>query len=316
MKMSHYYSSAFALSAALVCGCASAGKVAVASPDPTVPAYSVDAVRAHVDALAHDSMLGRLTTGPGIQSASRYIDSHFAGLGLGGLLGGPRVVLYEFAKGKIAPNVVAIIPGNARPHADSMIVLVAHFDHVGTISTSGDSIFNGADDNASGTAALLEAARLLKNNDALPYTVVFAAVSGEESGLVGSRVLLASGMLDPSRVIAAINMDMVGRGAPSRLEVIGGRDAFLAQLAMDVARRTPSLGLAPRMEIMPANARARSDHGSFLERGVPAIHLFTGFHADYHKVSDAAERVDADKVARIAAFVVKITERVAARAAE
>ncbi len=162
----------------------------------------------------------------------------------------------------------------------------------------------------------MEAARLLNASERLPYTIVFAAVSGEESGLIGSRVLLGSGVLEPSRVIAAINMDMVGRGAPSRLEVIGGRHAFLAQLAMDVARRTPALGLSPRMEIMRDIARARSDHGSFLERGVPAIHLFTGFHADYHKVSDVAERVDADKVARIAAFAVKITERIAARAAE
>jgi hypothetical protein len=301
--------------AVLLSACAPRPVVNMNASDSRLPPYSPAEVRTHIEALAHDSMLGRLTAGPGIEKAANYIDRHFGRTEIQGFLGGPRVLRYEFKANTFAPNVVAAIPGTIRERADTLIVLVAHFDHIGTRdgSAGNDSIFNGADDNASGTAALLEAARLIKLRGGLPYTVVFAAVSGEESGMVGSRVLLESGRIDATRVVAAINMDMVGRGSTSSLTIIGGRRSFLGSLAMDVARRNTELRLSPVYDSPRSTMIRRSDHASFIVRGVPAIGLFTGEHPDYHQVTDSSDRVDTDKVARIAAYVVQIAERLAAR---
>ena len=313
--MKRIIANAFAGFALLLSACAPRPAVNVHVQDAPVPPYSAAEVRMHIEALAHDSMLGRLTAGPGIEKAAGYIDRHFARTGIQGFLGGPRVLRYEFTANTLAPNVVGAIPGTVRERADSMIVLVAHFDHIGTTSAAAgsDSIFNGADDNASGTAALLEAARLIKLRGGLPYTVVFAAVSGEESGMAGSRVMLESGRIDATRVVAAINMDMVGRGSASSLTIVAGRRSFLGSLALDVARRNQALGLSPVYDAPRSTMIRRSDHASFIARGVAAIGLFTGEHPDYHQVTDSADRVDTDKVARVAAYVVQIAERVAAR---
>jgi hypothetical protein len=215
------------------------------------------------------------------------------------------------------PNVAAVLPGTDAALRDEYVVLSAHFDHVGVgqPDARGDSIYNGADDNASGTAVMMEVARALI---ALPEeqrprrSVMFLGVSGEEKGLLGSRWFAQNPTVPIDRIVANINMDMVGRNAPTELIAIGQEYTSLGPLAERVARENPQLRLRLMPDPDPAEqAFFRSDHVSFMQQDIPAIFLTTWLHEDYHRPSDTVDRIDADKAARVARFVFRLTHEVA-----
>jgi hypothetical protein len=214
-----------------------------------------------------------------------------------------------------APNVAALLPGSDPRLRAEYVVVSAHFDHlgVGAPDASGDSVYNGADDDASGVAALLLAARSLAARPDRPArSILFLAVSGEEEGLLGSAAFVAHPPVPLRDVVADLNLDMVGRNAPDSLSVIGMEYSTLGASALAAASAHPELGLQLVPDRDPAEDRFfRSDQFSFARRGIPAVNLSSGFHADYHEPSDAPEKVDAEKVARVARLVAELAAAVA-----
>ncbi len=203
--------------------------------------------------------------------------------------------------------MVALLPGSDSVLRESYVVLTAHFDHVGIGSPdeSGDSIYNGADDDASGTAAVLEMAEAFASLPVAPArSVIFLAVSGEEKGLLGSAYFVDNPTVPDSAIVANINMDMIGRNAPDSVIAIGQEYTTLGPLTHRIAEAHPELGLTIAPDMMPEERFFfRSDHFSFARNGVPAIFFTTGLHDQYHQPSDEPELIDNDKLARIARLV-------------
>jgi hypothetical protein len=212
-----------------------------------------------------------------------------------------------------APNVVALLPGRDPALAREYVVVSAHLDHVGDARGLADSVFNGADDNASGTAALVEIARALS---ALPAaerprrSVLFVAVSGEEHGLLGSRWFVEHPTVPLADVVANVNLDMVGRNAPDVVTGVGLDLSTLGDAARAAAAGPYGLTLVP--DPQPEERHfLRSDQYSFAAAGIPALMLSTGPHADYHRATDEASRLDADKAARVGRVALDLVRRVA-----
>jgi len=213
------------------------------------------------------------------------------------------------------PNVVAVLPGSDPELGGTYVVLTAHFDHVGVgpPDESGDSIFSGADDNASGTSALLKtAAAFAALPEAPARSILFLAVSGEEKGLLGSQYYAGSPTVPEGSMIANLNMDMVSRNHPDTVYGIGEEFTTLGDLAREVAREHPELGLTVAADPEPEEqAFLRSDHFSFVQHGIPALMLTTWLHDDYHAPSDTPDRTDPDKAARIARLAFLMAHRIA-----
>jgi hypothetical protein len=212
-------------------------------------------------------------------------------------------------------NVVGVVRGTAAGGRDEAVVIGAHYDHVGlggrfsvTPERTGE-IHNGADDNASGTAALIEMARAAAAAPArFPRSLVFVAFAGEERGLLGSAHYAEHPTVPLANTVAMLNLDMVGRSngkvETSGLEKAPSLEADLQAAAaaaggIRIGRNGPGAG--------------RSDDSNFLQRRIPAIIFFTGFHADYHRPSDDWEKLDAPGTARIATVALEFAARIAAR---
>jgi Zn-dependent M28 family amino/carboxypeptidase len=211
-------------------------------------------------------------------------------------------------------NVIGILPGAAGAKAAEAIVLGAHYDHVGlggrfssTPERTGE-IHNGADDNASGIAALIEIARAASADRArFPRSLVFVAFAGEERGLLGSMQYTMEPAVSLDNTVAMINLDMVGR-ARGKVEV--GGLSVAPSLEADVRAAAKTAGI----DVRPGGPGAgRSDDSSFIDRRVPALHFFTGFHDDYHRPSDDWNKIDADGTARVATLALELAARLAAR---
>ncbi len=214
-----------------------------------------------------------------------------------------------------APNVAAVLEGADSAGATEYIVLSAHMDHVGVgrPDASGDSIYNGADDDASGTAAVLEIAEAFAALDSPPdRSVIFLLVSGEERGLWGSAHFAANPPVDLESVVANLNLDMVGRNWDDTIVVIGKDQSDLGETLERVNDRHPELGMTAIDDLWPEERfYFRSDHYNFARRGVPILFFFNGTHQDYHRPSDEPDLIDADKTARIGRLVFHLAVEVA-----
>ena len=211
-----------------------------------------------------------------------------------------------------AQNVLARLRG-----ADStrVVVVGAHYDHLGR---GGDGslapgkygeIHNGADDNASGTAAVLEMARLLAAGPRPGCDVVFALWSGEELGLLGSEHWAQNPTLELKGVVANLNLDMVGRAGNGSLAVLGvGSAAPFESWLLEAA---PRAGLELKLS-RSGQGVGGSDHQTFLKRKISALHFFTGVHSDYHKPSDDLAGFEAEGTAKVTALCVQLIERIGA----
>lgn len=201
------------------------------------------------------------------------------------------------------PNVVAVLRGSDPILRDQYVVFSAHMDHVGTggPDAEGDSIFNGADDDASGTATVVEVAEAFASLSERPRrSIIFLAVSGEEKGLLGSRGFVSNPPVPTEKMVANINLDMVGRNAPDTVVAIGQDYSSLGPLVQEVATARPELGLVVAPDLWPEeNLFMRSDHFAFASSGVAAIFFTTGLHDQYHKQSDEVDLIDRDKISRI-----------------
>ena len=202
------------------------------------------------------------------------------------------------------PNVVAMRRGSDPTLRDTYVVITAHYDHVGVgaADASGDSIFNGADDNASGTAAVLEMAEAFASLDTAPgRSVIFLAVSGEEKGLLGADAWVENPTVAIENVVANVNLDMVGRNAPDTIIGIGQEYSSLEGVLQGITAAHPGLNLNVILDQKPEEMFFfRSDQLPFIKKGIPAVFFTTDDHEDYHKVSDEAHKIDNEKAARVA----------------
>jgi hypothetical protein len=212
------------------------------------------------------------------------------------------------------PNVVAILRGSDPVLRDEYVVLSAHLDHVGVGQpVRGDSIYNGADDDASGTAAILEVAEAMASRSTRPRrSVIFLHVSGEEKGLLGSRWFSDHPTVPIKQIVADVNVDMIGRNSPDTVVVIGKNYSSLGKTVNDVQAQHPELGLTISDDIWPEERFFfRSDHYNFARKDIPAIFFFSGVHEDYHRPSDEVEKLNVDKAARIARSIFYTVDAVA-----
>ena len=256
-----------------------------------------------------DAVLQRLSEREGIDPRSMSVrplsftrvEAHFAS----------RMQVVEES---FPPNVVAVLPGSDPQLRNEYVVLSAHMDHVGVGEpVNGDSIYNGADDDASGTSALVEVAEALSLLPEAPRrSVVFLHVSGEESGLLGSQYFSEHPTIPIDRVVANINVDMIGRNSPDSVVVIGKDYSTLGPLADSLQAMHPELGLTLADDIWPEERFFfRSDHFHFARKEVPSLFFFSGVHEDYHEPSDELDKLDVDKAARITRMIFHLVREVA-----
>ncbi len=218
-------------------------------------------------------------------------------------------------------NVLARIEGADPDKKHETLVLVAHYDHIGITQpdASGDAINNGADDNGSGTVALMNIAKTLKSaaNDGYrpARSVLFLHVSAEEVGLLGSRYYSDHPVVPIENTVAAFNADMIGRSDPENIRrgdtdyvyLIGGEiiSSGLDSLVQAANRNSVNMRLDRRYNDLqdPNQFYRRSDHWNFGRLSVPFVFFFTGVHEDYHRPSDTVDKIDFEKLARVTTLI-------------
>jgi aminopeptidase YwaD len=208
-----------------------------------------------------------------------------------------------------AYNVIGMLEGSDPVLKNEVIIIGAHYDHLGrggegtgSLAPRAGDIHYGADDNASGTAGVLELAHLFTTQTPKPRrTVLFMAFGGEEEGLLGSNYYVNHPLLPLANTVAMINMDMIGRMKDSKL-VVGGvgtakewRDIMAAEKSFQLTLNEDGFG--------------PSDHSSFYAKQIPVLFFWTGTHSDYHKPSDTFEKINYDDEARILALVARIVKQ-------
>ncbi|MEM9184941.1 MAG: M28 family peptidase [Planctomycetota bacterium] len=210
-----------------------------------------------------------------------------------------------------AANVVGVLPGEG-PLADEAIVIGAHYDHLGrgglgSTKPGSREVHNGADDNASGVAALLETVRVLSTRqEPLPRTVVFVAFTGEERGLLGSAEYVRNPVVPLEKTVAMLNFDMVGRLAENKLIVNGTGTAEEFDAWIDELNEKHAFSLTKSPE-----GFGPSDHSSFYARQLPVLHFFTGLHPEYHKPEDDFGLLNVPGIRRVTAMVGEMAVKIA-----
>jgi len=264
--------------------------------------FDAGRLQATVEHLAQPGFQGRGLGSPGLEAATDWVESELASarLGLGDAASYRRSWSWtggDPEREMTLTNLVGVVPGT---DADLAPVLVmAHLDHLGlgwpdVRAGNEGAIHPGADDNASGVAVLLELARAMAAEPARPRSVLFAVVTGEEAGRVGSRELLVE-MPEAERPFACVNLDTVGRLADGALYVLNAETAREWRfIFMGVGHTT---GAPVKVVAEPLDS---SDQMSCIELGIPAVQLFTGPTPDYHRPSDTADKIDADGMAVVA----------------
>lgn len=276
---------------------------------------SKDELIKHLTIIAGDEMEGRKTGEAGQKMAANYLRNFYKKLEIEALPGTDdyfQKVPSEAMKRMFSPklndseNVVAYIKGSEKP--DEYIVISAHYDHVGI--TNGE-IYNGADDNGSGTTALLEMARMLqiayKNGNKPKRSIVFLHCTGEEYGLHGSRYFVNSKIIPLENIVADLNVDMIGRrdfvyekNKKDYIYLVGS-DKLSTELhdiseAMNKKYTNLTLDYTYNAEKHPEMIYYRSDHYNFAKFNIPVIFYYSGEHADYHKPTDTVDKIDFDQM--------------------
>ena len=223
----------------------------------------------------------------------------------------------------VGKNVIAMVEGSDPGLKNECIVFTAHYDHLGTDGEGG--IYNGADDNGTGTVALLEIAEAFQSMKKQPKrSIVFAWVTGEEKGLLGSDYYSQHPVIPMENTLADINLDMIGRSAEKELEVVDSESKSLAgpnglyivsgkqsTELMNISDEVcEDLGLVPSDELTKAFL-TRSDYYHFYKNGVPILGLSTGLHEDYHEITDELDKIDFYKMKRVTQYAFSVAYKLA-----
>lgn len=276
---------------------------------------STQELKNHLNTLASDEMEGRKTGENGQKKAAAYLREFYKRNGIEAFPGThdyfqkvPSEAMQRMFSPKLndSENVIAYIKGSEKP--DEYVVISAHYDHVGIAN---GEIFNGADDNGTGTSAVLEIARVFneqkKKGNASKRSIIFLHCTGEEYGLHGSRFFVNSGIVRMADIVADLNVDMIGRtdfkyeNSKKDYIYLVGSDKLsqeLHDLSESVNKKYTNLLLdyTYNDEKNPEMIYYRSDHYNFAKYGIPVIFYYSGEHADYHKPTDTADKIDFSKM--------------------
>ena len=279
-------------------------------PEDLVKEYaesmSEDDLKKLVYTLADDKYEGRKTGEKGQKIAAEFIVDYYKNLGIsaandnGNYLQHIPVEYFRGLSADDSENVVAYIKGSEIP--EEYIVISAHYDHLGV---QGDIIYNGADDDASGTSAVLLIAEAFKNaveqGNGPKRSIVFLHVTGEEEGLYGSRYYTENPIFPLENTVTNLNIDMIGRydiqhkDNPEFVYLIGSDklSSELHELSEAINKKYTNLMLdyTYNDENDPNRFYYRSDHYNFAKNNIPVIFYFTGVHKDYHKETDTADKI-------------------------
>lgn len=282
-------------------------------------------IRRDIAYLAGDALEGRLTGSPGNDSAAAYIARRYKTLGLIEVVPAylqrfDALSAEDAHAGRTEPrrtqNVVAVLRGTDPTVRDEFIVIGAHYDHLGRAITfaqdpeARDAVRNGADDNASGTAAVLELARILSSSRPR-RSIIFANFSGEELGLLGSQWFVSHPPVPMERIVAMINFDMVGRPKNDKLIVYGTGTAGELKAMVDSANASLDGGALKVNGI--GDGYGPSDQTSFYAKDIPVLHFFTDQHEDYHRATDDVEKINAAGEARVVDLALRVVRDIANR---
>jgi Zn-dependent M28 family amino/carboxypeptidase len=284
---------------------------------------SADSLRGHLSFLASDLLEGRATPSRGLDLAAEYVAAQFRRVGLepAGDDGyfqtatladfGTRGTQLAQALGADAPssvkmrNVAGILRGSDPALRDTYVLLTAHYDHLGMARAGEDRVFNGANDDGSGTVSVLEIATALAAMPAHPRrSILFMVFFGEERGLWGSHYYAAHPLVPPAQTIAGLNLEQVGRtddseGPQIRTATITGYD--FSDVPDTLAAAAGNAGI--KVYKHPKNSDpyfSRSDNQALADLGIPAHTLGVAFDfPDYHKVSDSWDKIDYDNMAAV-----------------
>lgn len=262
----------------------------------------------HLHIVASDEMEGRNTGSEGQKRAAQYIIGQYRQIGIKPPAAEPDYLQFvpkealNSRRGQLpdSENIVAYIPGSEKPN--ELIVISAHYDHVGVRD---GIVYNGADDDGSGTVALIELAEAFtkasKRGKNPKRSILFLHVTGEEHGLLGSKYYSENPIFPLANTIANINIDMIGRSDPENegkdyVYVIGSEmlSTELKKINENANATTHKLLLNYKYDdpADPNRLYYRSDHYNFAKNGIPSIFFFDGIHGDYHKPTDDADKID------------------------
>ena len=301
---------------AAVCWCSTCFGTALGGERNSSFAAALESIRSeelkgHVDYLADDALEGREAGSRGSREAGDYLAGKLAELGLGGA-GVDGGFFQPFDPN--FRNVLGLVRGADPDLKQEFLVVGAHYDHLG-YGTKQNSrghvgqIHNGADDNASGTSALLELAEAFTMLPQPPRrSILFALWDAEEKGLVGSKYWTDHPTLPLERVAVLLNVDMVGRLRDDRLLVYGTRTGYGWRRLISGSNEDPGLQLDFTWDL-----NANGDHWPFFGRGIPVLMMHTGLHEDYHQPSDDAPLINVDGMRRVARFLFALSYDLAER---
>lgn len=285
---------------------------------PTKYSNSITAkeLKKHLYIVASDSMEGRETGSVGQKKAGKYLISQYQKDNIAFPKGAQNyyqhipAAFLNAKKNENLPdseNIWAYIEGTEKP--DEIIVLSAHYDHIGTKK---GAVFNGADDDGSGTVALLEMAQAFqlakKAGHGPKRSILFLHVTGEEHGLHGSRYYSENPLFPLKNTVADINIDMIGRRDEAHANTnnyvyLIGSDRLsteLDQISKEVNEKYVHLDLDFKYNAVndPNHFYERSDHYNFAKHGIPSVFLFNGVHADYHRKTDTVDKIEFDALTK------------------
>lgn len=225
-----------------------------------------------------------------------------------------ELVLHQKSLGTtMVPNTIGVLEGSDPVLKHEYVVFSAHMDHIGITPGEADSISNGADDDASGTAGVVELAQAFAERGARPKrSILFITVSGEEKGLWGSGYFAEHPTVPLKDVVADLNIDMIGRNWKDTVVAIGMEHSDLGATLNRVSAAHPEIGMKPIDDIWPEEGLYfRSDHYNFARKGVPVLFFTSGLHDDYHKVTDAPDKIDSEKEARLLRLLFYLGQEIA-----
>jgi Zn-dependent M28 family amino/carboxypeptidase len=288
-------------------------------------------LKTHLYIFADDAMEGRMTGTEGQKKAAAYLKDFYMAEGIPGPVEKDNYFQHipasYFSRRKgtnDSENVVAFIKGSEKP--EEVIVLSAHYDHVGTDKNG--NVYNGADDDGSGTVAMLEIAQAfqqaVKDGNGPKRSILFLHVTGEEIGLYGSKYYTENPLFPLENTVCNLNTDMIGRIDPDKKDnpnyvYLIGSDKLsqgLHDLSEEVNEKYINLELDYKFndEDDPNRFYYRSDHYNFAKNNIPIIFYFNGVHADYHKPSDTPDKIEYDLLAKRTQLIFQTTWEVANRA--
>ena len=292
------------------------GKVTSVNPAEYINTITAADLKTHLLVIASDEMEGRQTGSSGQKKAGDYLINQYKTNTVPFPKGAtdyyqriPASFLNAIRNDNLSDseNIWAFIEGSEKP--DEIVVISAHYDHIGIIN---GEVYNGADDDGSGTVALLEIAQAFetakKEGNGPKRSILFLHVTGEEHGLLGSSYYSQNPLFPLANTVADINIDMIGRhdqfhNDSSNYVYLIGSDYLSSDLhnICEAANTNYSklfLDYKYNDRNDPNRFYYRSDHYNFAKNGIPSVFLFSGVHADYHKATDEVDKIEFDVLAK------------------